>query len=229
MAINAHIITRAREVDAVLPVISKELELFPFLALDCEWVTNYHNKTRYPVALMQIATRDNVYLFRMHHLDTFSHRKLSLLLSDPHTFKVGVAIDVDVAHLFNDYNIIVRSWLDLRFFSEHLGHHILPPRSLAIMARQLLGIEMDKSRDIACSNWQARKLVPRQIQYAASDVRIPMIILEKVIQQFNRLYGVGQFDSWQTVRRFLHGDLECKFLYHHLALSDISPYHQQNK
>lgn len=213
MAINAHIINRAEDVDAVVDHILKEVQTFPFIALDCEWVTNSVRQHRYPVALMQISTKSTIYLFRMRHLDRFSRQKLSAFLSDSNIIKVGVGIATDARLLKTDYNLTVRSWLDLRYFSEHIGAHILPPRSMAIMARQLLGIEMDKSTALSCSNWQARRLTPQQIRYAADDVRISMLILEKVLQIFNHNYNVNKFDSWNTVRRLIHGDLESEFIY----------------
>ena len=51
------------------------------------------------------------------------------------------------------------------------------------MAQELLGVTLDKSRRIQCSNWEDRKLSPEQIEYATNDALVANHIFLKLIKE----------------------------------------------
>lgn len=184
--------------------------LFPFLAVDCEWVVQ--NKKRRRISLLQIATEYKVFLFRLHLLDCSSWAAISTLLQTKNIIKVGVGIKTDAEFLWDDYRIFMHNWLDLRFLSGLVGPIILPPRSLAIMAQQTLGIMMDKDKTICCSDWNAGQLSEKQLKYAAADVRVPILLLKKVIDIVTQKYNLDSMNLSSFVH-IIECDTNSDFIY----------------
>lgn len=205
-----YLISNNYSLDNALPRILCSLKRFPYLALDCEWVTE--NDNRLPVSLLQIATVDEVYLFRLFKLKQRFIEKLELFLGNRNFIKVGVGIKIDVDLLMSDYKLPVRAWFDLRYLSEHLGSHTLPPRALAIMSDHFLGYQMDKNKEISCSDWNSKYLSERQLRYAHDDVSVAMSILLKAFRLIVSNYNFNA-DNLNQFFKLLHGDLECEYVY----------------
>ncbi|XP_008487602.1 exonuclease 3'-5' domain-containing protein 2 [Diaphorina citri] len=124
-------------------IIAKHFVNHKVLGLDCEWVTIGNH--RGPVSLLQLASPDGVCaLFRMNKIyqyDYFSNvntipESLENLLNDPMIVKVGVAIENDSKYLYEDYEVDITSWLDLRHIAKQ--NNVLP-RGLAYLAQETVG------------------------------------------------------------------------------------------
>lgn len=152
------------------------------IGLDCEWT--YQNGSRQPVALMQIATAHEIcVLFRLCKFKTDIPLSLYKLLADKSILKVGIDITGDCSKLFNDYDILTKGCLDLRYLIELIpeAQHI-KGQSLSAIAEEVLGEKLNKSREIRCSNWQRNVLSIQQINYAAKDAIIAAQIFEKIMK-----------------------------------------------
>jgi len=79
-----------------------------------------------------------------------------------------------------DYGIRVRGCLDLRHLMKQSG--VPSPGGLAGMAQNLLGIKLDKSWRIRCSDWEASALSAHQVQYASQDALVAVDIFSKLVQ-----------------------------------------------
>ncbi|KAG7099505.1 hypothetical protein E1B28_001351 [Marasmius oreades] len=90
------------------------------IGLDIEWKPNHvKNTPENPVALLQIATSDDVYLFHLSRLRFFPP-KLRLLLINPFITKSGVGIQYDVTKLWTDCGISVSSCVDLSLLARSI-------------------------------------------------------------------------------------------------------------
>lgn len=99
------------------------------------------------------------------------------MLEDKNILKVGVAVVNDGNFLFADYGIRCEGCLDLRHLASAVD---VEPRGLAYLAKELIGIELNKDWRVRCSNWESETLTPTQVQYAAQDAQIATQIFEKL-------------------------------------------------
>lgn len=69
--------------------------------------------------------------------------------------------------MYKDYGVHVASTLDLRYMASAAG---CAPGRLEKMSEDYLGLSLDKSTSIQCSDWEVSNLSSSQIEYAAADV-----------------------------------------------------------
>lgn len=208
----------------VIKQMYTDCEAFPIIAIDCEWVTE-QDVGRKPVGLLQIATVNRVFLIqlpRIRNVDAMS--KLNMLLATKKIIKVGVGIVQDVHHLKQDYALTVDNWFDIRFISRLLGRDIFPPRGLAAIAEHVLGFEADKDLAIRCSDWDAKKLSPKQITYAVNDVYIVVILLIKSMQLYNVVYHAKTYALCNYVRGIFNTNLFNEQFSHRTFINGITQF-----
>ncbi|CAG2056043.1 unnamed protein product, partial [Timema podura] len=141
------------------------------LGFDCEWVTE--RGSRRPVALLQLASVDGLCalyrLCKVHYIPT----QLKELLEDPSILKVGVAPSDDAKYLLADYGVKVRGCLDLRHLAKLHGNST---GGLGSLAQTTLGVKLDKNWRVRCSDWEAQQLDAQQLDYAAKDALVGIVI-----------------------------------------------------
>lgn len=118
-------------------------------------------KTSSP-ALLQLATRDCVYLIQLTRLP-FDER-LAALLAAPRVVKAGVAVRDDLLALERLHPFTPGGAVDLAVLARARG---IRAQGLRSLAASLLGFRISKSAQ--CSNWEKDELSPQQIRYAATD------------------------------------------------------------
>ncbi|KAG6456921.1 hypothetical protein O3G_MSEX010014 [Manduca sexta] len=169
--------------DRVVKELRRRCRVHRALGFDCEWVTEHG--TRNPVALVQLSSIDGLCgLFRLNCMTSFP-TSLKELLEDETVYKVGVAAADDAKYLYSDYSVSLQSTLDIRHIAKLCG---LETGGLAFLAKTLLGITLDKSWRVRCSNWEAAHLSPKQTSYAAADAHVAIKIF---VQLFNRYNNKG--------------------------------------
>ncbi|CAL1288474.1 unnamed protein product [Larinioides sclopetarius] len=154
------------------------------IGIDCEWVTVDERK---PVSLLQLANDSGFcVLLRLFLLPIWlMPPALINLLADETILKVGVGVSDDANKLFSDYCLEVHGFLDIRYLAKNLNEFQGKNMSLKSLGRDLLGIDLNKSRELRCSNWNADKLSEDQLKYAADDAIISAKIF-KEIQKRNK-------------------------------------------
>jgi len=125
------------------------------------------------VALLQLATTDSVFLFRLKY--TGLPEPLKMVLSDRNILKIGLAVRDDIKGLqkispFND-----AAFLDLADVAHNYG---IEERGLKKIAAIILGIRISKSQRL--SNWENEELSLQQQVYAATDAWACNIIYRKL-------------------------------------------------
>ncbi|XP_054055644.1 exonuclease 3'-5' domain-containing protein 2 isoform X3 [Rissa tridactyla] len=142
------VVSEQEEWDRVEPLLKKELEKWPVLGVDCEWVS-VEGKAN-PVSLLQMASSSGLcILVRLPRLVASGQtipKTLVDILADSTVLKVGVGCWEDACKLFHDYGLPVKGSVDLRY--------------LAMRQR----------------NWEAEELTQDQVLYAARDAQVSVAL-----------------------------------------------------
>lgn len=132
------------------------------LGFDTETKPSFKKGETHPVALMQIAASDAVYIISMRRFP--ASRQLGGLLADASIIKAGVDLGQDKIKLAEAGYAELAGIADLSRIARSLEITTTGMRSLAAI---ILGIRVSKGAKR--SNWGARNLTPAQIAYAATD------------------------------------------------------------
>ncbi|CAM6105060.1 unnamed protein product [Calypogeia fissa] len=155
------------------------------IGFDLEWRANFH-KGEIPskVAVLQLCL-DGRRCDVMQIIYSGIPAALQDLLETPTTLKVGVGIFGDAFRLRQDYQIATRKIADLSILANKKMKN--PKQwSLAALALELTGKQVDKTRSIRCGNWEALPLSEPQLQYAATDA-FASLHLYQVLASFPNL------------------------------------------
>jgi len=146
---------------------------FPMLGIDTETRPSFKKGGHNKVALLQIATDERCYLFRLNkHGFTLP---LIQLLENPHITKVGVSLKDDFLVLSYLAPFKAKNHIDLQSYVKEIG---IEDMSLQKIYANLFGMKISKAQRL--SNWEAEELTIPQIQYAAIDAWACLQIYHKV-------------------------------------------------
>lgn len=142
--------------------VVKSLMEEEYLGFDTECRPSFKKGESHDTALLQLATEDRAYLFR---LNLFSPTDSLLeLLSAEHIKKVGVAVADDIKGLQRLRSFSPRGFVEI---GELAKRHQIKQLGLRSLAAIMLGKRVSKSAQL--SNWEARGLSEGQLCYAATD------------------------------------------------------------
>lgn len=162
-----------------IPEMEKAVERLTeegLLGFDTETRPSFKRGEYYPPALIQIATAEKVFLFRISK--TKSLEPLLPILESPDLIKCGVAIHDDVKQLqkFSDFE--AGGFLEINRLTQELGYE---NKGLRALTGLLLGGRISKAAQV--SNWARDQLDQRQIKYAATDAWISREIYLKALAE----------------------------------------------
>ena len=107
------------------------------------------------------------------------------LLGDPTVRCVGIGVGEDAAKLADDYGLVCAAAVDLEgLCNQHLGIDGGLGRTrlgLKGYAREVLGLTMEKPRNVTMSNWEKRQLDVAQVQYACIDAYVSYKLGERLL------------------------------------------------
>tara|TARA_B100000282_G_scaffold296724_1_gene279751 strand:- start:574 stop:1188 length:615 start_codon:yes stop_codon:yes gene_type:complete len=145
--------------------LAEKLRKQRVLGFDIECKPNFKRGPNNPPALIQLATSDQAFLFRLYPIMKLG--PLVKILEDPKIIKTGVAIKDDLHNLQKIESFTPAGFEDLAPLAQSLKIEQTGLRNLtAIFFKQRL------SKSAQLSNWQKRPLSPSQINYAATDAWI---------------------------------------------------------
>lgn len=168
---SIHVITRAVEVDEAVRRLSKSA----VVGFDTETKPTFKKGKLNPVSLLQLSTRTEAFLFRMHSLGY--HAGLGSILTDESPLKVGAAIHEDIRALKNIFPNPASGFIDLQDIVKNYGIENIGVKKMAAI---VLGFRISKSQQL--SNWEADTLTEAQMIYAATDAWVSLEIYLKLIQ-----------------------------------------------
>ena len=146
------------------------------LGFDTETRPTFKKGQYYPPALVQLATANTVYLFRIAQIGGLDH--LIPLFQDENVIKTGVGLSDDVKELRKLQEFDPAGFLDLTRLTEPLGY---TNRGLRPLCGLLLNGRISKAAQV--SNWARPELDRKQIQYAATDAWVSRELYLKAVAE----------------------------------------------
>jgi len=134
----------------------------PMLGLDTETRPAFKRGEQHSVALLQVATEDICFLFRLNY--TGITPALKRLLEDTKVTKIGLSWHDDLNGLHRMADFKTGDFIDIQSHIKELGVEDL---SLQKLYANLFGQKISKRQQL--SNWEADVLNDRQKLYAATD------------------------------------------------------------
>jgi ribonuclease D len=132
---------------------------------DTESVPSFRKGESHSVSLLQIATKDYVYLIRINK--TGVTPDIIRFFESSEICKVGIALKEDTRKLNKLHLIAFQNMIDLNEYCAKLGFENIGAKKLSAL---ILGFRISKSQQI--SNWEAHELSEAQRRYAATDAWI---------------------------------------------------------
>jgi len=139
----------------------KQIMREKFVGFDTETRPNFVKGVVHPMALIQIAVENKVFIFRV--LSTGVTDDMLNFFSSG-IAKVGIALHDDIKALRREKEFEPDGFVNLGDLTADLGIH---NKGLRKLAGILLEERISKSQQL--SNWENERLTPAQIQYAATD------------------------------------------------------------
>uniref|UniRef100_A0A8B9CTT4 Bifunctional 3'-5' exonuclease/ATP-dependent helicase WRN n=1 Tax=Anser brachyrhynchus TaxID=132585 RepID=A0A8B9CTT4_9AVES len=149
------------------------------VGFDIEWPPSYTKGKMAKIAVIQLCvTEEKCYLFHVSSMSGFP-KGLKRLLEDETIKKVGVGIEGDQWKLMSDFEIKLKSFVEL----ADVANEKLKCKeiwSLNGLVKHLFGKQLLKDKTVRCSNWEKFPLNEEQKLYAATDAYAGFIIYQKL-------------------------------------------------
>ncbi|NWW82847.1 WRN helicase, partial [Climacteris rufus] len=154
------------------------------VGFDIEWPPLYTKGKMAKTAVIQMCvSEDKCYLFHISSMAGFP-KGLKRLLEDETIKKVGVGIEGDQWKLMSDFEIKLKSFVEL----ADIANEKLKCKeswSLNGLVKHLFGRQLLKDKSVRCSNWEEFPLNEEQKLYAATDAYAGYIVYEKLKNMSN--------------------------------------------
>ena len=133
------------------------------VGVDTETRPSFKRGKSHKVALLQIATTDTCFLFRLNQIGMPASLQ-DFLMGD--TLKIGLSLKDDFMMLRRRKEVHAEegNWIELQ---DYVGRFGIEDRSLQKIFANLFGKKISKAQRL--SNWEAESLTESQINYAATD------------------------------------------------------------
>lgn len=165
-----HLIDLPEQVADAYETLKKE----HVLGMDTETKPAFRKGVVHKVSLLQLSTPTEVFIFRLNRIGLPA--ELVKILNNERILKVGIALHDDIKDLKKlNPACIPQHTVDLNKMAQHLGFESIGAKKLSAL---VLGFTISKSEQT--SNWEAEKLSPGQLKYAATDAWICNLIYSKL-------------------------------------------------
>ncbi|USD64520.1 ribonuclease D [Vibrio sp. SCSIO 43136] len=189
---NYTIITTSSELEKVC-LLARDTET---VMLDTEFV---RTRTFYPqLGLIQLFDGERLSLIDPTVIEDMS--AFTELLKDTAVLKVLHACGEDLEVFQHSFGAMPTPMIDTQIMAAFLGHGL--STGFAALVKEYIGVELDKSE--SRTDWLARPLTKKQLEYAAADVHYLMPIYEQLnskIQQAGWLEAAEQESDLIVAKR----------------------------
>lgn len=145
------------------------------LGVDTEARPSFTKGTHYPTALVQIASEERCYLFRLTHIGM--PQSLCDIFADPDICKVGLAFKDDLVGLRRRRDFKPANCVDIQSICGRYGILDLGLQKIFAICFQQ---KISKSQQL--TNWENTHLTPEQSRYASTDAWATLLIYKELIQ-----------------------------------------------
>lgn len=153
-----HLVTDHNQITAAVQQLQKET----VLGFDTETRPAFKKGQSFPPALLQLATKKEVFLFQLASLNLPA--SLRDILADPAIVKTGISISYDLRELKKITPFIEGGFVDLGRQAQQVN---IKNHGLRGLCAVLLDFRISKSSQT--SNWSRKQLSNAQLRYAATD------------------------------------------------------------
>lgn len=157
-----------------LPDAIRYLNKQKLLGVDTESRPSFKRGVHYPTALVQIATEQRCYLFRLSKIGM--PQELADLFANPKICKVGLAFKDDINGLRRLRNFTPRNCVDVQ---KIVGRYGILDLGLQKIFAICFGRKISKSQQL--TNWENTVLTPEQARYASTDAWATLLIYKELL------------------------------------------------
>ena len=150
------------------------LRAHDILGVDTESRPSFKRGVHYPTALVQIATEERCYLFRLSHIGM--PQELASIFTDSSICKVGLAFKDDINGLRHLRNFKPNNCVDLQSIAGKWG---ILDLGLQKMYAICFGRKISKTQQL--TNWENAQLTPEQARYASTDAWATLRIYKELM------------------------------------------------
>lgn len=187
------VINGEREAEKAVEVLSRQTAV----GIDTETRPTFHRGRMYAVALLQVATRDLCFLFRLNRIGMPAC--VVQLLESAEICKIGLSLADDFMMLrHRKASLNPQNFIDLQHLVPQLG---IEDMSLQKLYANLLGGYISKRQQL--TNWEADSLTLPQQAYAATDAWACLVLHDKISEliQTNDYHLILKDDQNNTETR----------------------------
>ena len=145
------------------------------IGVDTEARPSFQRGTHYPTALVQIATHERCYLFRLTHVGM--PQELADIFANPNICKVGLAFRDDINGLRRRRNFTPANCVDIQSMVAQYGILDLGLQKIFAIC---FGKKISKTQQL--TNWENNHLTPEQARYASTDAWATLLIYEDLLE-----------------------------------------------
>jgi len=164
------VIDNLEQVEAAVCYLEKQ----KIIGFDTETRPSFKKGETNKVALLQLSSKDQAFLFRINKIGL--PKQVANLLSDKSIIKSGAAIRDDIKALRAITKFIPQSFVELQSYIKTFG---IESFSLTKMSAIVLGFRISKSQQL--SNWENDTLTKAQQTYAATDAWVGYLIYDRLV------------------------------------------------
>lgn len=155
----------------------------PILGVDTETRPAFKKGINHKVALLQVATHDICFLFRLNY--TGITASILKLLKDTTVPKIGLSLHDDIMSMHRRADFKPGNFIDLQ---KHVGEIGIEDLSLQKLYANFFGQKISKAQRL--SNWEADILTQQQKNYAATDAWACIMLYEEL----QKLEDTGDYE-----------------------------------
>jgi len=144
------------------------------IGVDTEARPSFQRGIHYPTALVQIASHERCYLFRLTHVGM--PEELAALFADEQICKVGLAFKDDINGLRRRRDFVPANCIDIQKIVAQYGILDLGLQKLFAIC---FGKKISKTQQL--TNWENSHLTPEQARYASTDAWATLLIYEDLM------------------------------------------------
>ena len=165
-----HVVDTSDKIEHAVKIL-READIIGF---DTETRPSFKKGQCYEVALMQLSTRSESFLFRLNMIGLPADVKQ--ILEDESKLKIGVSLHDDFHNLHRIYTLEPKGFIDLQPFVKKFN---IVDNSLSRIYGILFGRRISKGQRL--TNWEAKTLTASQQAYAAFDAMSCIEIYDALI------------------------------------------------
>lgn len=166
-------INKSSQLKSVIPLLENQ----KLLGFDTETRPVFKKHVYREVALLQLSTKDEAFLFRLNKIGL--PQELTAILSNPKIIKAGVAIRDDIKELRQRTEFKPGGFVELQTFVNKYG---IQDAGLKKLTGNILQFRISKSEQL--SNWEKTRLSSKQKKYAATDAWVGYMIYSELTNSY---------------------------------------------